>query len=47
MNRSERLKNRIADRIQIEGIKGKKLHAAPEQAAVEYYISRLYGNVSL
>ena len=34
MNRSERLKNRIADRIQIEGIKGKKLHAAPEQAAV-------------
>ena len=34
MNRSERLKKRIEDRIQMDGIEGKKLHIAPEKAAV-------------
>ena len=33
MNRSERLKNRIEDRIQMEGIEGGRLHIAPEKAA--------------
>jgi SAM-dependent MidA family methyltransferase len=34
MNRSERLKKRIEDRIQMDGIEGEKLHIAPEKAAV-------------
>ena len=34
MNRSERLKKRIEDRIQMDGIEWKKLHIAPENRTV-------------